>query len=495
LATGSRRTQVEQKDHTTPSSQRHSHHNFARLLAHTFKLVLLLSMTTLAHAQTLVIDINVVGLNENQSTGSTQVTQACDALGEATATELQEVCDLINSLDETDVEDVQRLEEITDAIAPEEAFAINDSLSVVSDYQTTNVHARLNALRGPAQGFAASSTSIPTGSGQDGGNSGGNNSQQQEKRPISDILNNGERSDNEDQTEQGGGSSADLVSPFGGFINGHVSNGKFDAEVLQQDSTISSSSLTVGGDYRFNKNVVAGFGVGFVQDEAKFTSVFGGSTSDGFNVTAFASWYETDQGYLDVVLDLGRANYTLERSVSINPDTSLVANSFPAATATSFTVSGGRNFKPYGFDLGGYFRLSYTGAKIDSYTESLKFEQPGFAALYSVGDQSVTSTKMVAGFNLSRSISFNRAVLLPLLRLEYVRENDEKKDAIDATLVGTETTAQYQGEDRVGGYSSLGLGATAVFSRGRSAYAFYETHLQHDVLSQNWFKTGVRLEF
>jgi len=104
----------------------------------------------MALAQTLVIDINAVGLNENQAKATTQLNTACDSLGvdvSAQATALQEVCNLINSLDVNDAEDSIRLQEIANAVTPEEAFAVNDSLSVISDYQTTNVLGRLNAMR------------------------------------------------------------------------------------------------------------------------------------------------------------------------------------------------------------------------------------------------------------------------------------------------------------------------------------------------------------
>jgi len=427
----------------------------------------------LAHAQTLVIDINVSGLNSNQTRATGQITEACNSLvGDTSdqAIELQGVCDLINSLDPNDPEDAARLEQIGAAIAPEEAFALSDSVTTASHFQTSNVHARLHSTR------TAYQLSIDDPPGQ-----------QTRPNPDPETV--------PGENTVGGGASADLVSPLGVFINGHVSSGKMDGGDLQQDADIASSSLTVGSDYRLNKNIVAGVGIGFVQDESNFSSVAGGSRSDGVNLTAFGSWSHTDQGYLDVVLDFGRSDYTLERSVSLDPDTNLIATSSPVATATSITVSGGRNFKPFGMDLSGYGRLSYTGATIDSYSESLKVQQPGFAALYSVGSQTVVSTKMVVGFNLTKAFSFKSAVLLPLLRLEYVRENDEKKDVIEATLISTGTKAQYEGEDRVGGYSNLGIGTSAVFRGGRSAYAFYETHLHHDTITQNCLKAGVRLEF
>ncbi len=423
--------------------------------------------------QTLVVDINVIGLNANQLTAITQLAEACDSLNGDTSEQaiaLQQVCDLIDSLDPNDPTELRRLQEITEAVVPEEAFALNDSLVVFSDYQATNVHARLTALRQPASDSPANwQTSQSRSHSNDHGY---------------ELIG-----------QSGAGASGELLSRLGGFINGHVSNGEIDGAVLQQDSDFSSSSLTFGSDYRFSDNVVAGVGLGVLQNETSFNRVSGGAQADGFNVTAFATWYETDEGYLDIVLDLGRTDHELKRSVSIFPDTSLIAISSPTSTAKTMTVSAGRNFKPGGWDLGGYFRLSYTRATIDAYSESLDVQQPGFAALFSIDDQSVVSTKMVAGLELSKALSTSRAVLVPLVRIEYVTEREREKDDIKATLITTGTVASYQGEDRVTGYSNLGIGASAVFKNGRSAYAYYETHLQHDLVSQDWLKAGIRLEF
>ncbi len=100
--------------------------------------------------QTLVVDINVFGVNENQETASQQLISTCAAMENDTseaALDLLKTCGLINDLDPNDPDDVVRLQQILDIVAPEEAFSVNDSIVYVSDYQTTNVHARINSLR------------------------------------------------------------------------------------------------------------------------------------------------------------------------------------------------------------------------------------------------------------------------------------------------------------------------------------------------------------
>lgn len=423
-------------------------------------------------AQEATIEFNVFGFNENQSTALGQFDEACTVgEGGAVPAELLGVCAFLDSLDPNDADDFEQLQNISDLIAPEEAFAVSDALVVSSDFQTSNVHSRLNALRsnvGQVTGVAqsASSDSNFADSGFAGSSFSG-----------------------------GGGASADLISNFGAFVTGQTSSGDFDGENLQQDTDFSSDSLTVGADYRFGQNVIAGFGIGVSQEETSFRRVAGGSDSNGVNFTAYTTWFESDKGYIDLVVDFGNTDHDLERSSGL---TNADVRSVTASTSSSFstiTVSGAKNFRPFNFDLSGYFRAALTNADVDSYDETISAEQQGFASLFSIGSQSIRSTELVLGLELSKPVSTKYAVLVPLVRVEVVTETEQSKDDIEATLISTGTVAVYQGEDRESVFSNFALGASAVLSQGKSIFAFYESHLQHDLISQNWLKAGIRLEF
>lgn len=435
-------------------------------------LLFLLFLPGVVWSQTLVVDITVDGLNENQAVAVSQLNDACVNLGNDQsdqAVSLRALCDEIDSLDPEDPVQVGRLQEIAEAVAPEEAFATNDSLTIVSDYQTTNVQARLNALRRSDDTVAIG---LQTGEW--------NRSETRHSAGTS-----------------GAGASSDLVSSLNLFLNGSVSSGEIDGAVLQRDADVSSQSLTIGADYRFSENVVLGLGLGVLQDEIRFQHVHGGSTADGMNMTLFASWYESDEGYLDAVLDIGRTDFELERSIATQPGQQLVAEADPAASGTTLTVSAGRYFYPGGWDLGAYGRLSHTRASVDAYTESLQDPGEGFAALFAIEDQDVTSTRIVLGLELSRTVNTTRAVLLPMVRLEYVTENENEKEDVRASLTITDGSSsfRYRGEERDTGYFNLGLGASAVFTNGRSAFAYYETNVQNDTVTQHWLKLGARVEF
>lgn len=437
-------------------------------------LLSLLTLQTQALAQQApIIDVNTDGLNINQASAARLLNDACIALTDPANQDfaaLLTLCSAIEQLDPNNVADALRLLAITDTIAVEEAFAISDALLTLSVSQTSNVRARLDALRQISVSPATRRTDA----------AGGLNSSSMQTSTV----------------PSGGAASGDLVSRASGFINGHVSSGEIEGGELQQSSDVSSSSVTLGVDYRFNENVVAGLATGFLQDDSSFSNVAGGAESDGFNITAFASWYEGDQGYLDIVLDIGQTDFELRRTISIVPTRPLTALSSPSSKQSTFTISAGKNFRPFDvLDLGGYFRLSHARATIDQYTESLRGQQTDFASLFSIAEQSAVSTRMVIGFEASKAISVHNAVLIPTLSLEYVTENERDKDAIEATLIATGTVARFQGEDRVSSYSNLGVGVSAVFSRGRSAYAIYETYLQHDLATRDALSAGLRLEF
>lgn len=105
------------------------------------------------------------------------------------------------------------------------------------------------------------------------------------------------------------------------------------------------------------------------------------------------------------------------------------------------------------------------------------------------------STKRIAGLELTKVVNTSKAVLIPLLRIEHTNENERKKQNIEATFITTGSSASYQGEDRVIGYSNIDIGASAIFRGGKSIFAYYETHLQHNLVSQKWFKFGAGIEF
>lgn len=410
----------------------------------------------------LVVGVNVFGLNTNQSAASEQLTSACAQLqndNSAAAQDLQSTCQLVAGLDENDPADAAQLQQILSAVAPEEAFSLNDSIVYVSDYQTTNIFGRMNALRSAA---------------------------------VTSELN---FDNTASQFASGGGAATGLFSKLGVFFSGQASEGDIDGDILEQDTDIETGSFTFGSDYRFSDQVLAGVGIGVIQSDSSFSNAAGGTESEGINLTVFGTWYEQDTAYIDAVLDFGSNSYDLERNISIDSSNQILALGETDSSIVSFTAGAGRTFNLGSWDLGGYLRLSLTNASVDGYSERASTTGAGSGSVFTIGSQTVTSQTLVLGFELSRTINTSKAILIPVLRFEYENENKKNKDDIKATLIASQTSSPYIGTDRDTSYSNLGLGMSMVLPNGKSAFAFYETHIQHDFVTQNWIKAGLRFEF
>lgn len=389
------------------------------------------------------------------------------------ATALLTLCLAIEQFDPADIQGSVRL---LANIAIEEAFVLVDSLVALSDVQTTQVLNRLNALRRqadqPATRTALASEAsfhVPA-----------------HYTPLMTAL----------ALYSDGPASSDFASRLGTFFSGHVSSREDDGGEIQQDSEVSINTLTLGADYRLGKNIILGVATGFLEDDTDLTNTGGGAQSEGINVTFFASWYEGDEGYFDVVLDSGHTEFELQRTISLVPTSSLTTLSSTSSRESTFTVSAGRHFRPAGiFDLTGHLQATHSRATIAGYTETLQDAESNFVPVFAIGEQSTVSTRMVFGLDISKAFNTPFAVVTPQLNLKYVSENERDKDAISAVEPLTGTRVEYVGQKRVSSYTSLGFGISAVFPRGRSAYAYYETLLQHDLSIQNSLTVGIRLEF
>jgi len=423
--------------------------------------------------EVLVINVNVFGTSQNQEVARTQIQDACAVLANDTgnnAQDLRSTCDLIATLDPDNPQDAAQLQQILSAIAPEEAFSLNDSVVYAADYQTTSVRSRLNAIRSERSDLSADQRF--------------SSASQSQVSPNTNFSGFG-----------GGAATSDLFSKFGVFFSGRLSTGEVDGDILEQDSEIESTSFTMGSDLRLGDAVVVGAGLGIIQNNTTFAGVGGSTDSQGINLTFFGSWYEQGSAYVDAVLDIGQNAYELERDMTIDPANRVSALGETDSSIVSFTASAGAGFNLASWELGGYLRLSLVNAEVDAYNERASNAGVGSGAVFSISSQSIASQTVVIGTELSRVFSTTKAVVIPVIRFEYETQNEKKKDAISATLDGAAITRPYGGTDRDTSYANLGVGGSIVLPNGKSAYAFYETHIEHEFVTQNWLKLGLRLEF
>lgn len=417
-------------------------------------------LPSMAFAQSVTVDLDVFGLNENQFQADQTLEDTCAAIGQAgtstaAAMDLLNTCAMLNPLDEEDA----TLAAALNRLIPEEAFAIGDQLSDNSDLQVANVSARINALR---------------------------NQQTGSSNPLGLVTG-----------DAGGGAAAMRLQNLEFFLNGQVSTGEIDGGQLQQDADISSNQFTVGADYRLSDNLILGVGFGIFQHQTDFSTTDGDSQVDGTNLTLFGSYVHDNSSYMDIVLDAGSNSYDFSRQINLEGSSRVLANASTDSSSVSLSLGIGRNFNFSGWDLGPYLRASITSASVDGYSERADSNLPGFGSILRVESQSIKSTTFSIGGTAARVISTSRAVLIPQLSLEVEIEAESDKDPLRASFLADPSQQMFtiDGETRDSSYMNLGAGATAIFQAGRSVYAYYETRLAHELITQHWFKVGARIEF
>ncbi|MFK7855781.1 MAG: autotransporter outer membrane beta-barrel domain-containing protein [Granulosicoccus sp.] len=421
-------------------------------------LCILGSVFQIAYAQSVTINLDVFGLNTNQSAADEAVNNACTGIGNsgtsAAAVDLLNTCAILNALNDEDPD----LSIGLDRLLPEEAFAISDTLTDASDLQVTNVNARINTLR-----EQQSDTS---------------------NQQASSLL-------------SGGAAAAPSIENVELFITGQISDGDIDGRRLQQDADLSASQVTFGADYRLSDNFIVGAGIGIFQQSTDFSNTAGDSEVEGTNLTFFSTYSRESVGYLDVVLDIGTNEFDFSRQISLDGADQVLAVSSTDSSSYSLSVGVGKNFRFSGWDVGPYARAALTRASVDGYSEQATSNQTGFGSTLSIGSQSISSTTLSVGATVARVVNTSKAVLVPQASLEFAIEADGDKDPLSAFFLADPNQQVFvvDGEERDTSSANLGIGATAIFAKGRSAFAYYETRLAHDFITQNWFKVGARIEF
>lgn len=431
------------------------------------------------------------GLTDNQQATGRSLDGACERLFNSADDEalsagqldLKATCEQLQGLE--DEGNTQALSRALDRLAPEEVFYIADAAIDAAQIQSSNIYSRINVLRSDRllrKSLDVSALSLDI---------------------RGEVIPGSVVDSAIGQWYGGGGASDDalgLGSRLGMFASGELSMGKVDGNGEQRDTDLSTSGLTIGADYRVDRNIVAGVALGMVSSDADFTGDEGEGSSTGVSVSLFGSWYEQDTGYADAVLEFGQYSYDIQRRIDLpgSGQSARFANASTDSGLVSFSMSAGRNFNTAGWDLGPYIELSLINASVDGYSETLgSAGTQGVGSLLDVGSHSVVSTRFALGAQASRAFSTRRAVILPQLRVELEAESEDQAESISAVFQNddTKTPLIVQGNERDSRYMNIGVGSSFVFANGKSAYLFYETRAQHDFVTRNSIKLGVRWEF
>lgn len=307
-----------------------------------------------------------------------------------------------------------------------------------------------------------------------------------------------------------------------GFGNGVTPGTPTDPEratVVQGERAfdVDGQELTLGMDYRLeDEKTIVGAAVGIDQREAKFTDqsaedgsgnkVNGGVESEGMHVSGYVTRALSDTAYLDGVISLGNSDLTITRPVPrINATGDGPAGTYdkatgkPGSTQFSASLGGGYDINHNDMTITPYTRMDYTRTSIDAYEETLAKTSEGMALR--VAKQKVDSLLGTLGIKASKPMrTTSGTVFVPQASIEVGHEFSNDPRNIEATLVAADgltdidpSVVRTSDPDR--DHVKLGIGTSAVFSKGRSGFVHVESIQGNDQYSDTAVKFGYRMEF
>jgi uncharacterized protein YhjY with autotransporter beta-barrel domain len=294
----------------------------------------------------------------------------------------------------------------------------------------------------------------------------------------------------------GGGASADRTMGFGRlgiFVNGQGSFGDRDTTERTQGYNFYTAGMTVGADYQFTDQIIFGAAFHYLRTKLDVADRAADSTVNGYSLSAYGTYYVKEKFYVDGILTYGRNDYAIERQaldlLGTRTDTITARTD---GNQLSASAGGGYNFAVGGLTGGPTGRVTYTRVHIDGFTE----RGPLGSSAVRIQDQTVESLTTAFGAQASYVIHTRWGGLSPLVRAEWEHEfkgNSRIVSATPVSLPGILLTAQTDAPDR--DYFNLGVGVTARFERGVSAFVHFEESLGRSNFTNHSFTGGIRFEF
>lgn len=359
------------------------------------------------------------------------------------------------------------------ALFPEEVLSQALSANQLAATQFTNIDARINELRGGTGGFSVSGLTVQVG---------------RQAIPLSIFKGFGQSG----QDEPAVGGSGDLVSPWGGFVNGTISFGEQDisAQVRNTVADFDSYALTAGVDYRKSARLVFGGALGWNKFQSNLSDD-GRLDTKGWTLTGYTSYYPLERLYVDARVSYGRLDFAMQRRILIPGVVDRLALGQTDGDQLAVAVASGYHFSRGGWSITPNASLRYTDTTYEPFVET-----GAGANNASFSENNGTSVQLAFGVSVSRAFSLSNGVLLPQFDISLNREMRNQNLLIEAQLLGAPgNTFRVRSDDPDRTFGNVGLGFVFVMADGRQVYLSYRELLGLDGLSRGSLNLGGRFEF
>lgn len=296
-----------------------------------------------------------------------------------------------------------------------------------------------------------------------------------------------------------------FLSRVGVFVTGALKIGEKDGTGAVEGFDFDSEGVTIGADYRVSDQFAVGAAVGYSRLNVDFDDTEDSPSgqeldSDSVLLSAFATWFPTDQLFVDGIATIGWSFYDSERHVVVpsnNPDLDPIDDTATGDfDAFQYSLAGdvGYDIVLQQAKITPVFRFEYIAAEIDGFTED---PVEGSLAL-TYGDQDVDSFTTSLGAEAAYPFSTGVGIVQPSVRAEWVHEYLDDQDGVIIQYANDPTgTSRFEAttEDVDQDFFVLGAALTGTFAGGWAAFADYSTALDLSDYTIHAFNIGLRKEF
>lgn len=358
------------------------------------------------------------------------------------------------------------------ALLPEEILSQGASTDQLAQVQFDNVDNRVAELRGGAEGFSMNGLTLSHG-----------------RQSFSMGLLNGLFDDDEQEPTVGG--TGELISRWGGFVNGSLSSGSQASEQSNRpDQDFDVIGLTAGVDYRQRFNWVLGAALGYNRFESDLPDD-GSLQTKALTLTAYTSFYPSERWYVDARIGLGRSQIQTARRILIPNIVDATANGDVDVSQLSFAGAVGYQLNRDAWNFTPNASVRLVRSNFDSFTETGAGDNNARFA-----SQSSDSKQVSLGVQLSRAISVTHGVLAPQMDVAMTRELNAEGSSIDASLVGAPNVrirARSTAPDQ--SFGNAGIGFVFVAANGKQLFLSYRRLFAAERLERGTLNFGGRFEF
>ncbi|MEO6065412.1 MAG: autotransporter outer membrane beta-barrel domain-containing protein, partial [Lysobacterales bacterium] len=380
-----------------------------------------------------------------------------------------------------------------EGILSDEAEAQNTAALTIAAAQFDNLKARIAALRSGTNGASFGGLALQGSNGA---------------VPLSFASNALNPNANASATD-GQPAPAEAGIDFdrwGFFATGTIGDGDRNPGGGSTGFDFETRGLTAGVDYRYNDSLIFGAAVGYASNDTDIGNNAGKLESRGLSISGYSTFYKGDSWYADGVLTHGSNQYDITRNVEFTltapsgtaSTVDQVNTASPDGSQFSAAFTAGRDFQRGAWGFGPFLRWQYTSVDFDGYTETVSNPNaPGLGLTVAVNERKVKSMQGVLGGKATYTMSTAWGILIPHFQFEYLREFKSDPDALLSRLVFDPTGTQIEvtGSDVDQSFMNLGLGVSAIFANGRSAFMYYEKLLGQEGTSKDSLAIGIRIEF